>query len=231
MIKDLEAAIGYRFRNITLLQNALTHSSYANERWHNSLKSNERLEFLGDSILGMTVAEYLYQNFPDRPEGELTRMRADMVCETSLAAVAGKIELGKHLLLGHGEEQGGGRGRPSILADAVESVIAASFLDGGMTAAENFIRRFILCNVPVTRLQNADYKTMLQEIVQQKKNQVLTYQLINESGPDHDKTFTVEVSLNEKVVGTGTGSSKKRAEQDAARSAMEALFPNKGVSL
>ena len=225
MIKDLEEAIGYRFKNITLLQNALTHSSYANERWHDSLKSNERLEFLGDSILGMVVAEHLYKQFPDRPEGELTRMRADMVCETSLALVAEKIELGKHLLLGHGEEQGGGRERPSILADAVESVIAASFLDGGMAAAEGFIRRFVLCNVPVTRLQNADYKTTLQELVQQKKNQVLTYALTAQSGPDHDKTFTVEVSLNDRVVGTGTGSSKKRAEQDAARTAIEKLFP------
>jgi len=225
MIKDLETAIGYRFNNITLLQNALTHSSYANERWHDSLRSNERLEFLGDSILGMVVAEHLYRNFPDRPEGELTRMRADMVCETSLANVANQLGLGTHLLLGHGEEQGGGRTRPSILADAVESVIAASFLDGGMEAAGGFIRRFILTNVPVTRLQNRDYKTALQELVQQKKNQVLSYALVGESGPDHDKNFQVEVSLNGTVVGAGMGSSKKRAEQDAARAAMEHLFP------
>lgn len=228
MIKDLEDAIGYRFRNITYLQNALAHSSYANERWHDSLMSNERLEFLGDSILGMVVARHLYQNFPDRPEGELTRMRADMVCETSLARVADQVGLGKHLLLGHGEEQGGGRERPSILADAVESVIAASFLDGGMDAAEGIIGRFILCNVPVTKLQNKDYKTALQELVQQKKNQVLSYRLVEETGPDHDKQFTVEVSLNGKVVGRGTGSSKKRAEQDSARAAIESLFPEKG---
>ncbi|MBR2890636.1 MAG: ribonuclease III [Oscillospiraceae bacterium] len=224
-MKDLETAIGYRFNNITLLQNALTHSSYANERWHDSLRSNERLEFLGDSILGMVVAEHLYRNFPDRPEGELTRMRADMVCETSLANVANQLGLGTHLLLGHGEEQGGGRTRPSILADAVESVIAASFLDGGMEAAGGFIRRFILTNVPVTRLQNRDYKTALQELVQQKKNQVLSYALVGDSGPDHDKNFQVEVSLNGTVVGAGMGSSKKRAEQDAARAAMEHLFP------
>ncbi len=225
MIKDLENAIGYRFRNITLLQNALTHSSYANERWHDSLMSNERLEFLGDSILGMVVAEHLYRDFPDRPEGELTRMRADMVCEQSLAAVANKLGLGSHLMLGHGEEAGGGRARPSILADAVESVIAAAFLDGGMEAAAGIIRRFILTNVPVTKLHNKDYKTGLQELVQQKKNQVLSYALVGESGPDHDKSFLVEVSLNGKVVGKGSGSSKKRAEQDAARCAMEALFP------
>ena len=223
MIKDLETAIGYRFHNITLLQNALTHSSYANERWHDGLRSNERLEFLGDSILGMVVAEYLYRNFPDRPEGELTRMRADMVCETSLAAVAAKLELGKHLLLGHGEEQGNGRSRASTLADAVESILAACFLDGGMAAAEGIIQKFILCNVPVGKLHNADYKTALQEQVQQKKNQVLTYALVGESGPDHDKQFFVEVALNGEVIGKGSGSSKKRAEQAAAQAAIEAL--------
>jgi len=226
MIKDLETAIGYRFQNITLLQNALAHSSYANERWHDSLKSNERLEFLGDSILGMVVAEYLYLQYPNRPEGELSRMRADMVCETSLAKIAERLDLGKHLLLGHGEEQGGGRNRPSILADAVESVIAASFLDGGMEAAKSIIYKFVLCNVPETKLQNADYKTMLQEKVQRKKNQTLSYQLVDQSGPDHDKQFVVAVSLNGQTVGTGTGSSKKRAEQSAARAAMEKLYPN-----
>ena len=223
MLKDLEAAIGYRFKNISLLQNALAHSSYANERWHSSLMSNERLEFLGDSILGMLVADHLYRNFPDRPEGELTRMRADMVCEQTLASVAGRIDLGRHLLLGNGEEQGGGRSRNSILADAVESVIAATFLDGGMAAARKFIQQFILVEVPVTKLHNVDYKTALQELVQQKKNQVLSYRLTGESGPDHDKRFEVEVSLNGAVVGMGSGSSKKRAEQDAARAALERL--------
>ena len=201
MIKDLETAIGYRFRNIQLLHNALTHSSYANERWHNSLLSNERLEFLGDSVLGMLVAEYLYRNFPDRPEGELTRMRADMVCEQTLAAAANKIGIGEHLMLGHGEERLGGRNRNSILADAMESVIAACFLDGGIQAAL--------------------------KVVQQKKNQVLSYALVGESGPDHDKKFDVEVSLNGSVVGSGSGSSKKRAEQNAAASAIEKLFPDK----
>ena len=221
MIKDLEKAIGYTFRNITLLQNALAHSSYANERWHDSLMSNERLEFLGDSVLGMVVAEHLYRSFPDRPEGELTRMRADMVCETSLAAIARQVGLGEHLLLGHGEEAGGGRTRPSILADAVESVIAACFLDGGMEAARAFIERFVLCKVPEKQLVNRDYKTALQELVQQKKNQTLAYALVGESGPDHDKHFMVQVSLNGKVIGEGVGTSKKRAEQDAARDAME----------
>ena len=223
MIKELETAIGYRFHNITLLQNALAHSSYANERWHNSLMSNERLEFLGDSILGMLVADYLYRTFPDRPEGELTRMRADMVCERALAKIAAQIGLGEHLLLGKGEEQGGGRGRDSILADAVESVIAACYLDGGMEAAKGFIDRFVLTRVPVSGLANADYKTALQELVQQKRNQSLVYALVGESGPDHDKVFQVELTLNGSLIGRGSGGSKKRAEQEAARVALEAL--------
>ena len=223
MIKELETAIGYRFHNITLLQNALAHSSYANERWHNSLMSNERLEFLGDSILGMLVADYLYRTFPDRPEGELTRMRADMVCERALAKIAAQIGLGEHLLLGKGEEQGGGRGRDSILADAVESVIAACYLDGGMEAAKGFIDRFVLTRVPVSGLANADYKTALQELVQQKRNQLLVYSLVGESGPDHDKVFQVELTLNGSLIGRGSGGSKKRAEQEAARVALEAL--------
>lgn len=225
MINELEAAIGYQFHNITLLQNALAHSSYANERWHDPLKSNERLEFLGDSVLGMLVAEHLYHHFPNRPEGELSRMRADMVCEQTLAAIAVKIGLGQHLLLGKGEEQGNGRNRNSILADAVESVIAACYLDGGMDAARQFIDRFVLVNVPMQRMHNADYKTALQEMVQRQKNQVLRYALVGESGPDHDKQFVVELTLNDVVVGTGIGSSKKRAEQAAARAAMEKLFP------
>ena len=225
MLNELEASIGYRFRNIGLLQNALCHSSHANERWHNSLMSNERLEFLGDSVLGMLVANYLYRTFSDRPEGELTRMRADMVCETALAKIANQLELGKYLLLGKGEELGGGRARDSILADAVESVIAACYLDGGMEAAAAFVETFVLVNVPTKRMQNADYKTALQELVQQKKNQVLSYRLVGQSGPDHDKQFTVELTLNDAVVGTGIGSSKKRAEQAAAHAALEKLFP------
>lgn len=226
MIKDLENALGYRFKNITLLQNALTHSSYANEYWHDSLKSNERLEFLGDSILGMVVAEHLYRNFPDRLEGDLTRMRADMVCERSLAKIAEKLQLGSHLQLGNGEEQSGGRNRSSILADAVEAVLAACFLDGGMAPAEEFIHKFVLCDVPASQLKNKDYKTALQELIQRQKNQLISYRLTGETGPDHNKEFAVEVRVNDKVVGNGIGSSKKRAEQDAARAAIENLFPN-----
>ena len=223
MLHELEKAIGHSFRDISLLENALAHSSYANERWHNSLRSNERLEFLGDSILGMIVADHLYRNFPDRPEGELTRMRADMVCEQSLALIANRIGLGGYLLLGHGEERFGGRNRNSILADAVESVIAACYLDGGFGAAWKFVTAFVLSDVPVAKLHNVDYKTALQEKVQQKKNQILSYILVGEEGPDHDKRFRVEVLLNGASIGTGTGTSKKRAEQDAARAALESL--------
>lgn len=226
MIDTLQQALGYRFQNTALLQNALTHSSYANETLRNSLDSNERLEFLGDSILGMVVAEYLYRSFPNRPEGELTRMRADMVCEATLASIARELDLGSYLLLGHGEEQGGGRSRASILADAVESVIAASFLDGGFPAARGIIERLVFTHVPGKQLSNRDFKTALQELIQQKRNQVLTYNLVGESGPDHDKHFLVEVCLNGRVVGRGSGSSKKRAEQAAAQAALERLFPD-----
>lgn len=223
---DLEEALGYRFQNVTLLQNALTHSSYANERWRNSLASNERLEFLGDAVLGVTVAEYLYRNFPKVPEGDLTRTRADLVCEKTLAKVANSLNLGRFLLLGHGEEQGGGRSRESILADATEAVIAAAYLDGGWAAASGIVHRLILNQVPeVHHPQNVDYKTMLQELVQQEKNQVITYVLTGESGPDHAKKFCVEVLRNGEVVGSGTGSSKKRAEQSAAHAAICALYP------
>ena len=225
MIKDLEAAIGYKFHNISLLQNALTHSSYANERWHNSLLSNERLEFLGDSVLGMLVADFLYSTFPDRPEGELTRMRADMVCEHTLALVANRIHLGQHLQLGHGEERLGGRSRESILADATESVIAACFLDGGIEAARELIHRVLLDKEreELVEERRRDYKTELQELVQRKSDQVLRYELTGSSGPDHAKEFAFRVTLNGVTVGEGTGRSKKEAEQSAACAALAHL--------
>ena len=222
-MKRLEEAIGYRFRDISLLENALSHSSYANEQFHNSLRSNERLEFLGDSVLGMVVAEHLYRTCPDRPEGELSRMRADMVCETSLAVIARKLGLGEHLLLGHGEAISGGNKRASILADAVESVIAAIYLDGGFAPAKDFIHKFVLSATP-EKAKNVDYKTAFQELIQQKKGKVITYTLIGESGPDHSKEFVVRVCVNGNPVGEGTGSSKKRAEQDAARNALAQMM-------
>lgn len=225
MLSELEAGLGYTFRDKSILENALTHSSYANENRERGLRDNERLEFLGDSILGFVVADYLYRSFPDKPEGELTRIRADLVCERNLAEAAATIELGSYLLLGHGEEQGGGRKRDSIVSDAMESVIAASFMDGGFAAAKEIIDRLILSNIPKGRPRNFDYKTAFQELVQRKKDQQIHYELTGESGPDHDKHFEVEVLLNGKAVGHGVGSSKKRAEQAAAEAAIEALFP------
>ena len=224
-MQELERKLGYRFRSGALLAEALRHSSYANEHRGAESVSNERLEFLGDSVLGFVTAEYLFARHPDSPEGELTRIRADLVCEKNLARAAGTISLGSFLLLGHGEEHGGGRKRDSIVSDAMESVIAASYMDGGFSAAKEIIDRLILCDVPAGKPHNFDYKTALQELVQRKKDQVLCYELIGESGPDHDKKFEVEVLLNGKPCGKGSGSSKKRAEQAAAAAAIDALFP------
>lgn len=224
MYTQLEQGLGYRFCDKRLLENALTHSSYANER-RDGRHSNERLEFLGDSILGFVVADFLYRRYPDKPEGDLTRIRADLVCERNLARVAGTIRLGNFLLLGHGEEHGGGRTRDSIVADAMESVLAASYLDGGFQAAKGIIERLILSDLPTGRPGNFDYKTMLQELVQREKDQVIHYELTGESGPDHDKLFAVEVLRNGSVVGVGKGRSKKRAEQAAAEQAIRKLFP------
>lgn len=224
MYSAFEKRLGYVFRDKSLLENALTHSSYANEHRREGATSNERLEFLGDAILGLVVAEHLYKIHPDKPEGELTKLRAELVCEKSLAEVAGRLGLGEFLRLGHGESHGGGSHRPSMLADAVEAVLAASYLDGGMEIPKGIIARFILQKEPAVS-GNQDYKTRFQELVQRNRDQVISYELVSESGPDHNKQFNVEVSLNGTVVGTGTGSSKKRAEQDAARVAVERLFP------
>ncbi len=220
----LQQALGYRFRNPRLLEQALTHTSYANEKRGQGLAHNERLEFLGDSILGFVVAEYLYRTYPDRPEGDLTRMRAELVCERSLAVMAEEIGLGPHLNLGRGEEQQGGRGRPSILSDACEAILAAAYLDGGFEAAREIIYRHVLDRA-ADSARSADYKTVLQEIVQREKNQILRYVLLEEHGPDHDKTFTVEVLRNGEPLGRGTGHSKKAAEQAAAREAIRLLAP------
>ena len=223
-MKGLEEKLGYEFKDKSLLMTALTHSSYDNENRKRNIKDNERLEFLGDSILGVTVASYLYKNRPDLPEGRMTRLRAELVCEQSLARVAEKLELGKYMRLGKGEEQGGGRKRPSITADAVEAVIAALYLDGGYNRAGSFISRYILEPFEEGQeLSDRDNKTELQEIVQRKSGQVLTYELTGEDGPDHNKTFTFSVSLNDKVIGTGSGHNKKEAEQAAAGEALRKM--------
>ena len=222
MLSELENALGYTFGNKALLENALTHSSCANES-RGKLQSNERLEFLGDSILGMVVADHLYRNHPDLPEGELTRTRAALVCEESLVEVAAELNLGEYLRLGKGEESGGGRKRPSIQADAVEAVLAAVYLDGGIGSARKIIQRYILCREIEGLNSSRDYKTALQELVQRESGQVLKYRLTGEEGPDHDKRFFVEVDLNGTPVGSGKGHSKKEAEQMAAKAAIAKL--------
>ncbi len=218
----LEEKLGYEFQDRRLLENALTHSSCANES-RGRLSSNERLEFLGDSILGMVVAEHLYRNHPDLPEGDLTRTRAALVCEESLVEVAKELSLGEYLHLGKGEEAGGGRQRPSIQADAVEAVLAAVYLDGGIGSARKIIQRYILCREIEGLTRPRDYKTALQELVQRESGQVLKYRLTGSEGPDHDKRFFVEVDLNGTPIGSGKGHSKKEAEQMAAKSAIQHL--------
>ena len=220
-MESLEAKLGYTFRDRRLLENALTHSSYANEN-HSPSGSNERLEFLGDSVLGMVTADFLYREHPDLPEGELTRKRAALVREESLVEVADRLDLGAYLKLGRGEDHGGGRQRPSIRADAVEAVLAAVFLDGGLGEAKKIIQRFIL-DKEEEKAASQDYKTALQELVQRESGQVLNYRLTGESGPDHAKVFSVAVELNGRTVGQGQGHSTKEAEQLAARAAIEAI--------
>lgn len=213
----------YDFKNIDYLKTALTHSSYANER-KGEVVCNERQEFLGDSVLSIIVSDYIFKNCPDLPEGELTKLRASLVCEKTLAVYARSIDLGKYLLLSRGESKNGGRNRPSILADAFESVIAAIYLDGGIECARKFVLRFVVDDIKNHRTHNfADYKTKLQEIVQKNPEEKISYVLTGESGPDHDKHFTVEVHLNSNVVGKGGGRSKKEAEQQAAREALELM--------
>ena len=222
-MKTLETKLGYQFQNPKLLDHALTHSSYANEHHLGSISSNERLEFLGDSVLGMIVADDLYRTFPDLPEGDLTRIRANLVCEGSLVLVAKEWDLGRYLKLGKGENACGGRSRPSILADAVEAVLAAVFLDGGLAHDRDIIQRFLLDRMEQVNRASRDHKTYLQELVQRKSGQVLSYELIGESGPDHNKTFQMQVLLNGQPIGQGTGHSKKEAEQAAANAAIERL--------
>ena len=220
----LEERLGYSFRNRALLETALTHSSYANENRASGIVCNERLEFLGDSVLGVTVADFLYRHFPDMPEGRMTRLRAELVCEHSLHRVALELHLGDYLRLGKGEEHNGGRKRASILSDAVEAVIAAMYLDAGMETAAGFIHRCLLDDVRAIETPTfTDYKTSLQELVQRHSGQVLSYELVGEEGPDHAKTFRVQVCLNGDPIGRGIGRTKKEAEQAAAANALEAL--------
>ncbi len=223
MLEEFEQKIGYQFHNKKLLQEALTHSSYANEG-KKHLVCNERLEFLGDSVLSVIVANHLFHKYQKDPEGELTKLRAALVCEKALDRFAQKIDLGQYLYLGKGEEVTGGRERPSILADAFEAVIAAIFLDGGMASARKFVLSFIPDKLDVSKASSLnDYKTALQEVIQQNREEKIEYVLTGENGPDHNKTFEVEVHLNSNVIGKGTGKSKKQAEQNAAKEALELM--------
>lgn len=213
----LERVLGHTFQNRALLETALTHTSFANEARHGT-KHNERLEFLGDSVLSIVVAEYLFTH-SSLPEGDLTRMRASLVCEAALFTFAQKIGLGRWLRLGHGEELGGGRTRPSVVSDAFEAVIAALYLDGGIEAARAFILPFVTSALTKQSAEE-DYKTKLQEIVQQNPSERLRYVVASQTGPDHDKHFVVEVHLNSNCIGSGEGHSKKQAEQAAAKEAL-----------
>ena len=223
-MEELQKALGYKFKNINYLKTGLTHSSYANEYKKSNVKCNERQEFLGDAVLSIVVSDYIYKNCPDLPEGDLTKLRAALVCEKSLARYARSINLGKYLLLSKGERRSNGHDRPSILADAFESVIAAIYLDGGMEKARKFVLNFVVPDIKSAKpIRFKDYKTNLQEIIQKNPEEKLEYVLVGESGPDHDKHFFVEVALNGERIGQGSGSSKKRAEQAAAQAAIEAL--------
>ena len=222
-MEQFEQIIHYEFKNKKLLQEALSHSSYANENKKN-LNSNERLEFLGDSVLSIVVSQHIFEHFKHLPEGELTKIRASLVCEKALFVFAQQIDLGEYILLGKGEEHTGGRERPSILADAFEAVIAAIFLDGGLEAARKHILSFIPKDMDIKKsIAFNDYKTMLQEIIQQNPEEKIEYVTKGQSGPDHDKAFVVQVCLNSNVIGNGMGRSKKAAEQMAAKEALELM--------
>ncbi len=222
-MKELEKRIGYKYKNIGYLENALTHSSYANES-KQKVNSNERLEFLGDAILSLVVSDYLYRNSPELPEGELSKLRAALVCEKSLCRFSTSLGVGDYIRLSRGERNLKGQERPSILADAFEAIIASVYLDGGMENARRFVLSFVEPEIknPRPRIFK-DYKTTLQEIIQRNPEEHLSYVLVGEEGPDHDKHFSVEVHLNNNVIGKGGGRSKKEAEQQAAREALKLM--------
>lgn len=223
-LKEFQEKIGYTFRNEGLLRQALTHSSYANEKYMKKLSDNERLEFLGDAVLELSSSEFLYKHYEELPEGKLTTLRASIVCEPTLALCTEPLKLGDYLFLGKGEDLTGGRKRKSILSDALEAVIGAIYLDGGFTNAKEFVEKFILTDIEHKKLFY-DSKTILQEVVQEE-HEKLVYELVEESGPDHDKSFTVQAVIDGKKLSTGTGHTKKAAEQEAAYKALLLLKPD-----
>lgn len=214
-LEQLEQKIGYSFKDKDLLKHALMHSSYANEKHYDRTRNNERLEFLGDAVLELSTSEHLYQLYPKKPEGELTKLRASLVCESTLAFCSRAIELGEYLLLGKGEELTGGRERPSIVSDAMEALIGAIYLDSGFASAKEFVVRFILNDIEHKQLF-FDSKTILQEMIQGQYADTLSYELLKEEGPDHNKSYEVRAMLGKTVLGNGIGRTKKAAEQEAA---------------
>ncbi len=222
-LEEFERKIEYRFSDKGLLMLALTHSSYANEIKKGKHENNERLEFLGDAVLDMVVSEYMYRHFPKMPEGELTKLRAAVVCEGSLAELSRRLGIGRCLLLGKGEESTGGRNRDSILADAFEAIIGAICIDGGMDAASKYIMGFMTEHIEQTKsnFRSLDAKTHLQEVIQKISKIPLRYAIVDEQGPDHNKVFVAEVTHDGRVLGKGSGRSKKEAEQNAANNALE----------
>lgn len=225
-VEEIQLVIGYSFRNVELLYRAMTHSSYANDHKMDKMNCNERLEFLGDAVLELISSEYLYHNYPDKPEGELTKLRASLVSEFPLANVAREIGLGEYILLSKGEENTGGRERDSITSDAVEALLGAIYLDGGMEPAREFVYKYIVNDIEKKHLFN-DSKTILQEIIQKYKLGVLSYELIREDGPDHMKEYEVNCMLDNQVIGTGAGKTKKNAQQKAAFDAINRLKKRK----
>ena len=222
-ITELENKIGYKFKNKDLIQTALTHTSYANEHKRLNIKHNERMEFLGDAVLELVSSDILFHKYNDMPEGKMTKLRASLVCEPTLAMDAKDIGLGNYLMLGKGEEATGGRNRDSVTSDALESVIAAIYLDGGLDKAYEFIEKFVLNDIENKKLFS-DSKTHLQELVDAAGNDnELRYEIVNESGPDHHRTYEANVLLNNKVIGSGDGRTKKAAQQQAAYSALKSL--------
>ncbi len=227
-LKAFEDTLNYKFRDRKILKHALTHSSYANEKRMNKLENNERLEFLGDAVLELVTSEYLFMKNTKMPEGELTKLRARLVCEQTLAACARDIKVGDYILLGKGEAATGGSERLSILSDAMEAIIGAIYLDGGFTNAKEFVCKFILSDVENKKLF-FDSKTILQEIVQSEYKEQLSYELIKEEGPDHNKKFTVVALVNDIQLGTGVGRTKKAAEQEAAYQSIIKMNKKKSI--
>ncbi|RQD70356.1 MAG: ribonuclease III [Tindallia sp. MSAO_Bac2] len=230
-IKTLQDRIGYHFKDESVLMEALTHSSFANEWKQKRLNNNERLEFLGDSVLSLIISQFIFKSYRNLPEGELTKVRATVVCEGALAQKARSLQLGEYILLGKGEESSGGRNRDSILADAMEALIAAIYIDGNYEDAKEFVLTYFEDIIDLSARGNLmkDYKTQLQELIQSTGNERMEYKVTKEEGPDHNKTFYVEVKTEDKVLGHGSGKNKKEAEQNAAKAAIE-YFSQEGKS-